>query len=534
MKARSSSAASLAIASMLLLAACGGQSDPAGSATDYVKDGTLTLAINEDPGDLNPTLTNKLSAQIVNSFAYDSLLFADPQSGKLNPYLASAWTESPTKVTFTLKKGITCSDGTPFTAQTAAANFAWIVDPANGSPLNGSVIPAAAKATAVDDVLTVETPEASPFLLRLVGSAALACDAALQDPKSVSTASNGTGLFTIKEVVPNDHITLERRAEYAWGPDGETTSDTLGVPQTVVIKVVSNPSTAANLLLSKGVNVANISGADEARVKASNIASKPSTSLAGQLNFNHFEGLPTADPEVRKALVAAIDLDAYTKIITEGTGTRATSLVALEPSMCVYDSVEGSLPEFDVKNAESLLTEAGWSKNSSGVLEKAGKPLALSLFYLNTSDRLSAAAEYVASQWTALGAQVALHGGDANYLVTNTFATTDPSSWSVSTMTFQSNTPSIFPPYFSGKTPPNGTNFMTLHNTQYEGLVNKARVEVGDQACDLWKQAEQALFKEADLLPVSVGQSQTYFNGATSIFDTGALLIPGATYRVTK
>lgn len=534
MKVRSTSVIGLVIASSLLLSACGGGNTTSGGAPEYVKDGTLTLAIGEDPGDLNPVVTNKVAAQIVGSFAYDSLVFSDPETGDVKPYLATKWTDGANKVSFTLKDGITCADGSAFTAATAAANFAWIADPKNGSPLRDSVIPSDMKATAAGNVLTVETPKPSPFLLQIVGGSALACEAALKNPKSVSTASNGTGMFKVKEVVPNDHVTLERRDGYTWGPDGKTTSDTLGVPKTVVIKIVPNVSTAANLILSKGVNVAGISGPDEARVKAAKIAAKPTTRLAGQLNFNHFAGLPTADPEVRKALTEAIDLDSYTKIVTGGTGVRATSMMAMEPKLCNYDSIKGALPTFDIAKAASTLTAAGWTKNAAGIFQKDGKPLALNLYYTNSTDRLSAAAEYLGAQWTTLGAQVKLQGGDASFVITNTFSTEDPSKWSVSTLTFQSNTPSIFPAYLTGSAPPKGTNFASINNTTYEDLVGKARVAAGSGACDLWKQAEQSLLAQIDLFPMSVSLQNTYYNGAESIYKSGSTSIPGTAYRVTK
>lgn len=535
MKARSSSAIGLLIVSSLLLSACGGSSAKTDAAApEYVKDGTLTLAIAEDPGDLNPLVTNKVAAQIVGSFAYDSLVFADPETGAIKPYLATKWTDGAKKITFTLKDGITCADGTAFTAATAAANFMWIADPKNGSPLRDSVIPSAVKATASGNVLTVETPEPSPFLLQIVGGSALACEAALKDPKSAATASNGTGLFKIKEVVPNDHVTLERRAGYNWGPEGGTTSQTLGVPETVVVKIVPNTSTAANLILSKGVNVAGVSGPDEARVEAAKIKALPTTRLAGQLNFNHFAGLPTSDPQVRKALTEAIDLDTYTKIVTGGTGERATSMLAVGPKVCTYDSIKGSLPGFDIAKAAETLTAAGWTKNSAGVFEKDGKPLSLNLFYTNSVDRFSAAAEYLGAQWTSLGAKVNLKGGDASFVITNTFSTEDPGNWDVSTLTFQSNTPSIFPAYLTGAAPPKGTNFASINNTEYEDLIAKARVASGTAACDLWKQAEQALYAQTDLFPMSVSLQNTYYNGAVSIYKSGSLAIPGTAYRVTK
>ena len=533
MKPRSRSVLTLAIAGTLLLAACGGPATSSGAKAEYAKDGTLTVALSEDPGDLNPVLTNRVAAQVVGAYTYDTLVFTDPKTGAVKPYLATKWTETPAKVTFTLKEGVTCSDGTPFTAQTAADNFNWIVNPAHGSPLKDSIIPATAKATAAGNVLTVETPKPSPFLLFNVGSSALACEGALKNPKSVSSASDGTGLFVIKEVVPNDHITLERRAGYTWGPEGTTTSETLGVPKTVVIKIVTNPSTAANLLLSKAINIATVRGPDEQRLEAAKIASKPTTGLSGQINFNHFPGLPTDDPAVRKALTAAIDLDTYTKIITAGKGMRATSMLGMEPKVCSYDSIKGMLPRFDETGAATMLAAAGWTKNSAGVLEKNGKPFTLSLYYLNATDLSSAAAEYLGAQWGKLGVQVKLMGGDANYVITNTVAVQDPSTWDVSTLTFQSNTPSIFPAYFSGPNPPAGTNFASIKNAKYETLVAEASAKSGAAACDLWKQAEQALFAQVDTIPVSVSPINQYFNGADSIYQTGST-VPGSAYRVLR
>ena len=108
MKARSSSAIALAMMSTLFLAACGGATTQSASeSAELVKDGSLTVALAEDPGDLNPVLTNKVAAQVVGSFAYDSLISIDPVTGTVASYLASSWTDSPSKVTFTLKDGIT-------------------------------------------------------------------------------------------------------------------------------------------------------------------------------------------------------------------------------------------------------------------------------------------------------------------------------------------------------------------------------------------------------------------------------------------
>ena len=516
----------------LVLAGCSPAAS-SGTSDAYATDGAFSVAIQEDPGDLNPLVTNLVAAQVVGAYAYDSLVFVDPATNEMKPWLAESWTDGPSEVTFTLQDGITCADGTEFTAQTAADNFNWIADEANGSPLRDSIVPSTAVATAEGNVLTVATPEPSPFLLYNIGAQQLACEGAMEDPTSASAASNGTGMFEITEVVANDHITLTRRDGYAWSPEGNTTSDTAGVPKTVTVKIVPDPSTTANLLLSKGLNAAVVSGADEERLGS--LATQDSPNLSGEIIFNHLAGLPTADLAVRTALTQAADLDTFTEIITGGKGERATSLLTVEPKVCVYDSVDGTLPEFDEDAATATLEEDGWAKNASGIFEKDGAPLKIDLIYNNSTDIRSAAAEYLGTQWEALGVEVNLIGGDQNFLIGNTFATEDPSGWSVSVgVDLQSNTPSIFPPYLSGPTVPEGTNFASIDNPGYVDLAGQAALESGDAACDLWKQAEQELLTNVDLIPASVTPFKMYFSGAESLYQPVISILPGAAVRVLK
>jgi len=534
MTVRALATAALAAVGMLALVSCSAAAPGGSSSEDFAEDGTFTTMISQDPGDLNPLVTNLVSAQFVNAYAYDSLLFVEPSTGDPKPYLATSWEDGADRVSFTLRDDITCSDGTPFTAQVAADNFSWVADPANGSPLMGTTVPAGTVATAEGDVLTVTTPGPSPFLLKIIGSAALACPAALEDPKAASAASVGTGPFTITEVVPNDHITLERRDDYAWGPDGLTTA-AAGVPKTVTVKIVTDPSTAANLLLAGELNAAPVTGADEERVIGASLDSRSYSAMSGEIMFNQYEGLPTADVAVRQALIQAADLDTYTTINTAEKGVRATSLLAPEPLMCTYDSVDGAVPGFDAKAAAKTLADAGWTKGAGGKLERDGSPLAISVVYINSIDAQSAGAEYLAGLWEELGVTVKLVGGDRNALLSNTFSAPDPSSWSVVLgLTIQTNTPSILPPYLSGATPPDGINFASVDNPEYTELATTAASLAGDESCATWEQAERALFESADIIPISITKSNMYFNGATTVIDPSGGLIPGAGIRVLK
>ncbi|MBQ7803640.1 ABC transporter substrate-binding protein [Rhodococcus sp. (in: high G+C Gram-positive bacteria)] len=536
MKARSVPTAALVTIGVLTVASCGSTSDPGGNSSgDYAKDGSFTTIVNADPGNLHPLITNLIATQTVNTYTNDSLIAVDPKTRAIGPYLAEKWTDEGTTLTFTLKKGITCEDGSTFTAQTAADNINWVVDSKNGSPWLGASVPESTVAVADGDVLTVTTAEPAPFLLERIGALKLACKAALDDPASVRNSSNGTGLFRITEVVANDHVTLERRDGYNWGPNGETTSDTLGVPKTVTIKVVTDPATSANLVLTGSVNAAAVGGPDLERVESTGLDSMAYTTLSGQFIFNHSASLPTNDKAVRAALVQSIDLDDYTEINTGEKGFRATALAVVDPRACDYDSVAGVLPKFDMAAAKKTLADAGWHPGPDGILAKDGQPLSLNVIFNNTRDTTSAAAEYALTQWKELGAKVELRGGDNNFIISNSFAAKDLTSWSVSIgLTVQSDTPSIFVPYFSGPIPPEGVNFASMNNAKYTELATKASGLPGQESCAVWKEAEQALFADSDIIPVSASPNYMFFNGAESLYVPSGGILVGPGVRVLK
>lgn len=499
------------------LAACSGSD--ASSGGGFATDAAFTVAVDSDPGDLNPLVTNLVNAQIVDAYSYDSLLSVDPKTGKLSPFLAKSWTESPTKVTYTLRDDITCADGTPFSARTAADNLTWIADPAHKSPRLESVVPSDAKASVKGNVLTVTTSKPRPFMLNDLGGQQMVCEHGLKDPKILTSGSDGTGPFVIDHVVAGDSITLTRRAGYTWGPE-HSTSETPGIPKTVTIKIVPSPSTRANLLLSGELNAAMVSGKDEARLTA--LKSLPSPAMSGMIIYNHYQGLPTADVDVRRALTQAIDLDTLTKIVTGGRGERATSLLSEHPSLCTYDPVSGNIPAYDPAAANRAL-------------HASGAPPAITLIYDNSTDTGAAGAEYVAKQWKAAGATVKLDGGDENYVISKTFAAKDPSGWSATLgLNLQTGTPAIYPKYLSGPAAPAGSNFASIDNKDYNSRAVAAARLTGGDACKGWESAEKALMASVDLVPVSVTPYPMYFNRATAIYPPVGGILPGAAIRVLK
>ncbi len=275
-----------------------------------------------------------------------------------------------------------------------------------------------------------------------------------------------------------------------------------------------NVSTAANQLLSGELNAAPIAGPDKDRVAAANLDSVGRPVPAGQMYFNQIASNPTSDPAVRKALIQAVNLDDLTQVITAGNGVRATSLVAVEPRACVYDSVAGNIPDFDLTAAKATLDAAGWTAGADGKRSKDGKPLNLRLVYDGTDDPRNAAAELAQSAWSELGANVEVTGGDSNKIIDVILSGKDNSAWDIAWVQVNSSLPSTFTAYFAGPVPAAGKNFGSVSNPAYEAAATKASGLTGSDACDAWADAESELTKTIAAVPFADSVMNVYFNKA--------------------
>lgn len=535
--------ATLALAMVVSACSGGGEDDDAASGSgvaagaggggEPVIDGALTMALDSDPGNLHPFLSTANNVREITPFVYDSLVFLDPETGEARPWLAESWDASPTELTFTLREGIMCSDGTEFTAETAANNFNWVVDPENASALLGVLVPADVEATFDDEArtvtLTAETPNS--FFLTQVGALEMVCQTGLDDPESLTTASSGTGMYTLTEAVPNDSYTLERRDDYAWGPEGGNTPDTPGVPQTVTFQIVENVSTRTNLLLGGQVNLAPVSGPDEERVAAQADTIRSQPFIEGQFYFSQFEGQPTADEQVRIAIVHALDLDALTNVMTSGRGYRAERLAMMAPNPCMYDAATPNLPEHDPGLAATMLDEAGWTVGADGIREKDGEKLSLTFTYATASETMAPTMEVVKQQLAEVGVDVVLEGSDTSAHLDKLYSGNFTGEFDAANQNVNFNITSVLAPWNSGPVPPNGRNATNVQNGQYDRLRAEALTMAGAESCDTWEAAEAALFAAADSVPFAAQDNVVYGSGvATTLPD----VISGASVTLVE
>ncbi len=498
-----------------LLTACSGSSGQQGQegSQSFAEDATFTMAVKQDFGTYDPYGNpNVLS---YTPFAYDSLVNLTSQ-GKFVSGLAEKWTVDAKSATFTLKKGVTCSDGTPLTAAQIATVINYAGDPKNKSSLAGVRIPPVALSAAGDDaagVVKVTLEEPHGFLLHTIGQIPITCAKNLADRQQFATKANGTGPYTLDSVVPGDSFTFTRRTDYTWGPDGADTKAP-GMPAKVVIKVIEDETTRANLLLSGELNMAQIQGGDAQRLDAAQLKRLPHPMAGTWFRFNENDGRPTADQRVRRALLQGANIPELVKVSTGGKGEAATGMVTLEPKPCAGDSATGVVPTQDVAAAGAALDAAGWKRGADGIRAKDGKPLAIDIHYLADWSVFNAAtAELLGRQWQQLGVRTKLSSETLVGLTSTFFETRN---WDVQIDGQGMSLPTQVVPWYSGPQPPDGKNVGGVDNKEFASLATQAKSLPDAQACDYWTRAEQALFRNADVLPISKRFEYLYLQKASA------------------
>ena len=221
MRIRTTLSAAAILTTALVLASCASgtpQTTSADAASGPVDGGDLVFAIANDPISLNPSGTGSgndtwyVTRQLV-----DSLLYQDPETSELEPWLATSYTANAdaTVFTFELRDDVTFSDGTALTAESVKATFDDIVAAGALSPSVAAFV-GYQETVAVDDD-TVEVHFAKPNAafpnataavgLGIVGAATLAVP---YEERADGASLVGTGPFTLESYTKDVSTVLDR------------------------------------------------------------------------------------------------------------------------------------------------------------------------------------------------------------------------------------------------------------------------------------------------------------------------------------
>jgi peptide/nickel transport system substrate-binding protein len=480
---------------LVLPIACGSSAQPSGTSTNAIAGGSMTVRISGDFRSLDPqTLPDAPTVQVVSTM-YATLLALD-KAGKPIPYIAKSWKATANAITFNLRGDVSCSDGTPLSATVVKNSLQRLID--SKSTYNAlNFGPAPYTVTGDDSAGTVTFTSGGPFgdlvygfTPNLPGSqSGIICPAGLPKGTDFLTKSYGAGPYTLVEAVHGDHVTLKLRPEFKWGPQAVTAS-TVGIPSTLTFKTVGSDTTAANLLLTGGLDAAQINGPDVNRLLNDTSVKHSAASSWNiyQMIFNMTPGRPAADEKVRQALITAVDAKAFNQAATGGRGTVMTSVFTAD-MQCYDPNTARLIPKTNLDAAKKILTDDGYTY-VNGKATKNGKPLSLKFV---GSLQFGGGPEYVLNQYNQLG-------------VTVEFSNPDFGPWGLAVQTsnfdvtlYTPSSPGPFPgpvaARLSGNLPPKGTNFALITDPVVNQEGAAGRASTGEEACKHWTTFQEQILK---------------------------------------
>src|SRR6266851_2803770 len=495
-------------AAVVVLAACSPAATMGTAEKPTVPGGTVTVRLTGDWVHLdpqNPSNPGNMSSETIKRALYDTLIAVGPD-GNLVPYLAKSWKQTPTSIEFTMRNDATCSDGTKLTATAIKNSFERGVKHVSAAPNLGPG-PYSLAADDATDTFTwsTQTPE-SDAIYYFARYAAIVCPAGLANPSALLTTAQGSGPYVLEDAVQGDHLTVKLRPDWNWGPLG-LTAKSPGLPERIIFKVVTNETTAANLLLTGGLDIGQVSGPDVDRLLANkDLTNKTAIApIDFVLTFNHSPDRPTADPKVREALASAIDPNTWNHIVYEDRGFVSPSF--LTPRADCYDaSVTQYLPtDPGPERTKQILIAAGWTL-VNGKFEKGGKPLVINL--VSTTEGFGSGPEYLDATWENAGITVKFDLLDAATFIQRHIQGDFDADVQVNSS--ETASPLAGAALLLGAAPPVGINFSRSVNPEAEEEFALARSTQGAERCQHWSNVQRLLLQSYDILPLAAPAIQWF------------------------
>lgn len=407
-------AAALAVTAALTLSACGSgaAADPAAEAGPPRPGGTLRFAVSSDQGCVDPQqVTSNDSVYSVRQLV-DSLTDQDPATGEIRPWLATSWKPNAdgTAYDFTLRPGVTFSDGSALDANAVKANFDRVPSLGARATLPKGYL-AGYQGTTVTSPTTFTVRFGKPnaqFLQAIsthsLGILAPASAAKSDDQRCAGVV--GSGPFVLSSYVKDQATVLARRAGYNWGSSlfhhqGEAYLDG------AEFRVVPESGVRTGSLQAGEIDaVASIGPQDEAPLAGAGDAlpARANPGLPFGITFNQATPLGS-DPAVREAVSLGVNRPELVGAVFTSQTKPATSVLA---SSTPSYSDNSALLGFDPARAGAVLDAAGWKAGPDGIRAKGGQRLTLPIIFANNLSTVKPALELLQQQLRAVGVDAQL------------------------------------------------------------------------------------------------------------------------------
>jgi peptide/nickel transport system substrate-binding protein len=386
---------------------------PTAAAGEAKRGGTLRVGLWQEPTILNPLLGTQTVTTVVSQNILEGLLQPQPD-GTYAPQLAAevpsqqngGVSEDGLTITWTLKPGVTWSDGRPFTSRDVVFTYNVYMNAANPI-VDRTGYPEIESVTAPDDTTVVVKYKAlyaafKAHFLNVLPEHAFGGDTSI-DNKDYNRAPLGTGPFVFKTWASGDTITMERNPNYREQDkpylDGIIWKITPSREAAIQAFKVGEIDAMWNLI---EVNIPEFQGLQDTVLETQPSDSVERLILNASCPSGPQQGDPAcphpvlSDQRVREAIELAIDKKSIVDKLLFGRTTVATSVIPLG-----WYAPTGLQPsEYNPDKAKQLLQDAGWTPGPDGVRTKDGVRATLE-YSTTTGDRLREQTQQVIQEMLA-------------------------------------------------------------------------------------------------------------------------------------
>ena len=446
----------------------------------------------EDPTTWDPALSETTDDYRAMRLVYDTVIRRD-MDGELIPGIADSWEQTAESVTLTIAEGRTCGDGTPITPSVVADSLAYLADPDTASlHTTGIFGPGDVEVTADDDAGTVTVELSEPHSEVLPGlampQAGIVCPEGLEDTDALA-AGEALGAFSgpyaLADANTGVRYTFELHEDYDGWPQYSEPLD--GTPARTLEFVVGADEAVANQLLTGEIDVAAVDAEEVARFDGDD-AYEDTVAVTGEyyIMFNHKEGRPFADEDMRRAAAQVIDRTALRDVI-DPAGDVITTLGDAKTACAIDD--ESLLVDQDPDAAAELLDGTEIDIVGANAIGKNG-----------------AGTVYLQERLTAAGADVDLTNTDIGSWVNQVYE--EPDTWDMTLYATVNNLgtlswgmSTVLGEWYSD----GGRNVTYTDNDPAADALEAAlTADNEEQMCDEYRAAQEAALEEVDFVPVSM------------------------------
>ncbi|WLW50097.1 ABC transporter substrate-binding protein [Streptomyces sp. YU58] len=346
-------------------------SAPGGGGSGGGAADSVVIGVASEPDTLNPLLGYGKDG---NSKIFDGLLTRDADL-KLRPALAKALPEvrdGGRSYTYTLREGVTFSDGEPLTAADVVFTYRTVLDEKTNNAARSELDAVKEVRADGDDkvVFTLKYPYAA-FAGRTVLPIVPEHIAGKQDPNTgaFNTKPVGTGPYVLAGWSKGEKLTFKANPRY-WG----------GAPKVkkFTMAIVEDDDVRATRLRSGDLN-----GAILPPNLAATFKDDPARRTYRATSYDYrtvtlpTAGKVTGDRAIRRALDAAVDREAMVDTILDGAGRPAYGPLPSDDPWFA----QGIERDRDLDQAKRLLDQAGWKPGADGVRARNGTRAAFTLLY---------------------------------------------------------------------------------------------------------------------------------------------------------